>query len=447
MSRLSINRFRISRFRIRWSLLLLLLAGCARYPAPASSALTSTPGESQALCLASVEGDTEIDRDLRHSQDRARSMPSHGDRWVASGRGWVRKARWSADPGFYLNVEGCAAQALQAEPGYVPAMELRSLVLMNNHQFESARELAEQILQRSPDSAVADGTLSDASLELGRYQQAAQAAQAQMNAQPGMAALSRAAYLNWLKGDIRSAKLFIRDALLDRNAADPEAAAWTFVEAGMMYWQQGDYQGADAIFSEALRWVPNYPAALVGRGRVALAQGKASDAINSFAAAQRQRPLVETAWLLGDAYTLAHDNEHARQAYEDAERLGRRGDRFTLALFLASKHRDADRALGLIETERSTRGGIYVDDAYAWALYRAGRFDEASKASAQALRLGTRDARLLFHAGAIALANHDPAQGRKLIGEAMALNPGFDMSGAAEARQMLASTSQLADRN
>lgn len=439
----------MSRFRIRSSLLVLLFAGCARDPVPAPNAASMLPPleESKALCLASVQGKTAVDRDLARAQAKARSLPSHADAWVASGRGWVRKARWSADAGFYVNVEGCAAEALRADPGYVPAMELRSLVLMNNHQFESARALAEQILQRSPDSVIGNGTLSDASLELGRYDQAAQSAQAQMNAQPGMAAFSRAAYLNWLKGDTRSAKLFIRDALMDRNAADPEAAAWTFVEAGMMYWQQGDYDGADAIFSEALRWVPDYPSALVGRGRVALARGQSAVAINDLANAQRRHPLVETAWLLGDAYEHAHDIAHARQAYAEAERLGRRGDRFTWALFLASKNRNADQAVRLLEAERSTRGGIYVDDAWAWALYRAGRFDEARKASAQALRLGTRDARLLFHAGAIALATGDAAQGRKLINEALALNPGFDMSGAAEARALLASTSQTLARN
>ena len=434
----------MSRRRIRSSLLLLLLAGCAKEPAPAPTASASMPraGESQALCLASVAGDAAIDRDLKGAQAKAQAMPSHADAWVASGRGWVRKARWSADPGFYVNVEGCAAQALRAEPGYVPALELRSLVLMNNHQFEAARALAEQILQRSPDSVIGNGTLSDASLELGRYEQAAQAAQAQMDAHPGMAPLARAAYLNWLKGDTNSAKLYIRDALMDRNTADPEAAAWTFVEAGMMYWQQGDYAGADAIFSEALRWVPDYPSALVGRGRVALAQGQPAAAITDLTTAQRLHPLVETAWLLGDAYTLAHDDAHAKQAYAEAERLGRRGDRFTLALFLASKNRNADQALRLLEAERSTRGGIYVDDAYAWALYRAGRFDAARKASAQAVRLGTRDARLLFHAGAIAMAAGQPTQGRQLINEALALNPGFDMSGAAEARALLASDSR-----
>jgi tetratricopeptide (TPR) repeat protein len=394
--------------------------------------------ESHTLCLATVVGDTSVEHGLQRAQAMARQLPDHPEYWVAAGRGWIRKARLSADPGFYVNVDGCASEALQAKPDFVPALELRSLVLMNNHQFESARALAEQILKRAPDSAIADGTLSDALLELGRYQEAAQAAQAQMDAHPGMAANVRAAHLNWLKGDTRSAKLFIRDALMDRNGDDPEAAAWAFVDAGMIYWQQGDYDGADAIFSEALKWVPDYPAALVGRGRVAMAKGDSTSAIENLIKAQHLRPLVETAWLLGDAYTLAGDGKHAAQAYGEAERQGRRGDKFTLALFFASRNQHVDEALRLLDEERRNRGGIYVDDAYAWALYRAGHVDEARRLSAQALRLGTRDARLLYHAGAIEIAAGDRDRGRALITQALALNPKFDFTGAAEARSLLA---------
>ena len=425
----------------------LLLAGCTKEHSPAAAVSVVPIRESQTLCLAQVAGDAPNDRELTRAQVAARQLPDHAQYWIAAGRGWVRKARLSADPGFYVNVDGCASEASHVQPGLVPALELRSLVLMNNHQFEQARALAEQILKRAPDSVIADGTLSDALLELGRYQEAAQAAQAQMNIHPGMAADARAAHLNWLKGDDRSAKLFIRDALLDRNSADPEAAAWTFVEAGMIYWQQGDYAGADAIFSEALNWVPKYPAALVGRGRVALAKGEATDAINFLSIAQRLHPLVETAWLLGDAYTLNADAEHAQQAYADAERQGWRGDKLTLAYFFADKNKNSADALRLLDEERRNRGGIYMDDAYSWALYRAGRFAEARRESVQALRLGTRDARLLYHAGAIELALGEQVRGRKLIRQALALNSGFDVTGAAEARALLASGATALVRN
>jgi len=147
---------------------------------------------------------------------------------------------------------------------------------------------------------------------------------------------------------------------------------------------------------------------------------------------------VETAWLLGDAYTLAGDSAHARLAYAEAERQGRRGDKFTLALFLADKNQHAAEAVRLLDDERRNRGGVYVDDATAWALYRAGRIDDARRMSAQALRLGTRDARLLYHAGAIAIAAGNRAQGHELLTQALSLNPNFDLTGAAEARALLA---------
>jgi tetratricopeptide (TPR) repeat protein len=420
--------------------MLVMIAGCTQQPAPHTNAATPALSnrESQALCLASTGGNSTVELALAHVQSAVRQQPQRPDLWIAVGRGWVRQARLTTDPGFYVNVDACASEALLVNPGFVPALELRSLVLMNNHQFESARVLAEQILAKAPESVIANGTHSDALLELGRYPEAARAAQAQMNAHPGMAASARAAHLNWLKGDVRSAELFIRDALMERNAADPEAAAWAFVEAGMIYWQKGDYAGADALFAEALNWLPDYPAALVGRGRVALARGDADTAIATLKVSLAKRPLVETAWLLGDAYALAGDNAQAKRAYGDAERQGRRGDKFTLALFFASKNRNVDEAVRLLDEERKSRGGIYVDDAYAWALYRAGRMGEAQRMSAQSLRLGTRDARLLFHAGAIELANGERAHGRVLIEQALQLNPGFDLDGAAEARRLLA---------
>jgi tetratricopeptide (TPR) repeat protein len=444
------------KFRHFPLLVALLIGACTKAPEHATTLLARAEPvrESRALCLAEVRGDKPVDIALRRAQAGTRHLPGRADPWIAAGRGWVREARLNSDPGFYLNVDGCASEALAATPDFIPALELHSLVLMNDHRFEQARALSEKILAQAPDNAVADGILSDALLEMGRYPEAAQAVQAQMSAHPGMAANARASHLNWLRGDTRSAKLFIRDALMDRNADDPEAAAWTFVEAGMIYWHEGDYAGADAIFSEALRWLPDYPPALVGRGRVALAEGRGKDAIAALTKAQHLHPLVETAWLLGDAYTLAGDDAQARLSYADAERQGRRGDKLTLGFFLADKGRNPGEALRLIEEERRNRGGaacaagvsnaataacggIYVDDAYAWALYRAGRLDDARRVSAQATRMGTRDARLLYHAGAIDLAAGETARGRKRIAQALALNPGFDLTGAAEARGLL----------
>jgi tetratricopeptide (TPR) repeat protein len=364
--------------------------------------------------------------------------PLEAAAWAGVGREWVRKARLSSDPGFYLGVAGCSDVALKVEAAFTPALELKTLVLMNDHRFREARRLAEEILSRDPESFVALGAKSDALLELGLYHEAALVAQRQMSLRPGMAAFARGSYLHWLRGDTRRAREFIKDALSGRDARDPEPAAWTFAEAAAIFWHEADYGGADAVYAEALRWVPDYTPALVGRGRVAIARDQPQAAVSFLEKAHRLRPLAETAWLLGDAREMAGDARGAEHAWAEVVRQGRRGDRLTLALFYATKNRDVHEALRLAEEERAARGGIYVDDTYAWALYRAGRLAEARQASDRALRLGTRDARLLYHAGAIRLAGGDAPGGRRLVQRALALNPRFDRTSAAEAQGLLA---------
>jgi len=434
-----------------WSVLLMALmtAGCRGTSgrdddaafgssAPAREAAAEpAAAEPRDLCLAEPGGSGTVDQVLRTAQERALAPTARPDEWVEVGRQWVRKARLASDPGFYLNVEGCVIAALAVEPDYAPALGLRGLALMNGHRFEEARRLAESLLGRDPEDPLALGLLSDALLELGRYHESAEAVQRQIAVRPGMAAYSRGSYLRWLNGDGRKAKVLVREALSGRDARDPEPAAWTFVEAATLFWHEADLSGADAVYAEALDWVPGYAAALVGRARVAMARNEPRRAVGYLEQAYAARPLAETAWLLGDAREMLGDAPGARQAYDLVVRQGRRGDRLTLALFYATKDRDQEEALRLVEEERGSRGGIYLDDAHAWALFRLGRFAEARAASDRALRLGTPEARLLYHAGAIRMAAGDAAAGRRLVRRALALNPHFDWTGADEARALL----------
>lgn len=404
------------------------VSACQRNPSPTD--------EARDICLAAPAGGTALDEAIRKYQAQARELPTRPGQWLLVGRAWVRKARSSSDPGFFLNVRACADEALRVAPASAAALDLKALTLMNDHRFADARTMAERALAIDAKDIVAVGTLSDALLELGDFERAAALTQRMVDLRPDMASYSRAAYFRWLEGDAPHAKLFMRYALNGRDFRDPEPAAWTFVQAAAMFWNDGDYDGADAVFAEALKWVPGYPPALTGRARVALARGRGREALAYLERAMAASPLPETAWLMGDAHDLLGDAAAARDAYARVVRDGRRADRLTLALFYATKNRGIDEAMRLIEAERATRGGIYVDDVYAWVLYRAGRFAAAREASDRALRLGTRDPRLLFHAGAIRQATGD-ASGRDLIREALRLNPKFDLTSAAEAARIL----------
>jgi tetratricopeptide (TPR) repeat protein len=323
-------------------------------------------------------------------------------------------------------------------PSNRAATDLVGVVLINQHKFDEARDLAQQILQKSSVDLMALGTLSDAYLEVGRYDDAIAAAQKMMDLKPGLPSYTRASYLAWLRGDEKTALENIHGAIdAGRDPSDPEPRCWVMVQAAMIFWHKGDRPGADAGFKAALKECSDYPPALVGRGRVALGEGDFARAREALEPAFKESPLAETAWLLGDARGGAGDAKGAEDAYALVVKIGRASDLRTLALFWATKDREHDEALRLVETEKKVRDDIYTEDTLGWALYRLGRFAEARTASDKATALGTKDARLLYHAGAIRIAAGDKPAGEKLVKEALALNPSFDLTGSAEARKLV----------
>jgi Flp pilus assembly protein TadD len=78
-----------------------------------------------------------------------------------------------------------------------------------------------------------------------------------------------------------------------------------------------------------------------------------------------------------------------------------------------------------------------MHDARAWALYRAGRHEEAQIAIDQAMQLGTRSALFHFHAGMIAVELGDTERARAELETALSINPYFDPLSAPVAEQTL----------
>lgn len=419
-------------------LLCAALTACSQRPSPPPASPPPQKSERELLALAPPAGTAAIDVELKAAQRRVQDLPKKADGWVMLGRAWVKKARQSGDPGYYLNADACAESALQLEPQHAPALNLRGLVLLNSHRFSEAKALAESILARDSDDAMALGTLSDALLELGDIDGAIKAADRMLERKPDLPSYSRASYLRWLRGDVKGALEAMRLAFdAGRGQKDKEPSAWALVQAANMFWFQGDLDGAASGYQLTLDYLPGYAPALVGQGRVLLARGQASQAVLRFREALSKQPLVETAWLLGDALTAAGDRAGAAQAWSEVQRLGRQGDPRTLALFLATKNQDPTEALKLAREEVLKRPGPHSRDAYAFALLRAGQIGEAQAEMKAVLELGVREPAIRYHAGLIALAAGKKVEGQRLLREALRMNPHFDTTGAEEARSVL----------
>jgi tetratricopeptide (TPR) repeat protein len=154
-------------------------------------------------------------------------------------------------------------------------------------------------------------------------------------------------------------------------------------------------------------------------------------------------PIPEFVIALGETYTAAGRLAEAAQQYALVDVMiqlaGENGVQTDaeFALFLADHGGDPARAVALAETAYTARPSVFAADVLAWSRFRAGDIEGAWTASQEALHLGTRDARMLFHAGMIADARGDRAAAISLLKTALAINPSFSLIATDTARETL----------
>lgn len=167
--------------------------------------------------------------------------------------------------------------------------------------------------------------------------------------------------------------------------------------------------------------MPDYAPALLVRGRLLLSELKYDEAIEPLQRAAELSPLPDYLWALADALRGASKTSEAEKVESQLSATGAVSDPRTLAIFLASRGVNADKALELATAELQSRKDIFTYDALAWAQLATGRINEAREHIRLALAEGTQDGRLYYHAGAIAAAAGDEAEALDFFGKARAL--------------------------
>jgi tetratricopeptide (TPR) repeat protein len=369
------------------------------------------------------------------------ATPSDGDAQRDLGFALAQRVRETADPSLYAPAMDAFDAALRVQPDDALSLVGVAGIQLGKHQFADGLVTARRAIALSPSLVAAHAAEVDALVELGRYDEADRAAGEMLGLGADLTTLARVSYLAELRGRLPAALAAMRQAAASPGLA-PENSAYVDALLGNLLVSTGDDAGAAAAYGRALALVPDHAPSLAGQGRLAVGAGRLDDAIALFERAAAVVPLPEYVIALGDAQTAAGHKDQATKSYELARaeiRLFQSAGVVVdvdLAL-LEADHGHPTVALGYAMAAVRETPTVRAADAVAWALHRLGRDREALLRVKEALRLGSVDPILRYHAGAIEAALGDAAAARRDLGMALATDPGFSATGAAEARRLL----------
>lgn len=388
---------------------------------------------------------TRTDNQITYYQEQLQRSPENAKAYFGLGDALIRKARESGDASYFNRAEDALKKSLEIVPQNGGAMRHLAFVFYSRHEFEPAAVQARKALALNPRDGDAYGVLGDALLEVGRYDEAEAVYKQMMECKPGLYSYSRLAGLKSFRGDVAGAMNDLRIAVaagkLTKQPA--ESIAWVEWQLGSDRFNTGDLTGAETEYRRALQSFPNYYRALAGLAQVRAAQKRYDEAVEFYRNAIGIVPMPEYIAALGDVHAKTGNSAEARKQYELVEYIGKLSAlnqtmyNRELAYFYADHDMKPVEGLALAERELDYRRDIYAYDVWAWNLYRNGKFLDARTTIEKALQLGTKDAKLFYHAGMIHYRLGEMQKAKDLLSRALTINPHFHIFFADHAAKTL----------
>jgi tetratricopeptide (TPR) repeat protein len=420
--------------------------------APASFSPVAFSPVPAALLLPRATG---TERLIKNMQTRVQSNPKDPAAYSALGAAFFQRARETGDVDDFQQAEQALNRSLDlnsADFSAATALSTMAEVCMGEHRFSDAVTYAQKALSLGSGHLSPFAIVGDANADMGEYERAA-IAYSRLDVSGDSAADphnvyvrdSRTSYLKFVSGDTRGAIRLMQSAVAAGTEArlPAENLAWLYYELGEYESQAGDIAAANSAYLTALTIHPGDYRAMAGLGKLRGNQGRYAEAIKLYQSAVAVVPMPMYVSELGDMYTKSGNSAEAKKQYQLVEYIGLLGHinqvlhNRDLALFYADHNIKLDEALTLAHKEFEVRHDIYTWDALAWALYKNGKYQEASDAMDHALRPGARDALLFFHAGMISSRLGQSSQAKERLQTALSINPQFHVLYADVARQQL----------
>jgi tetratricopeptide (TPR) repeat protein len=355
---------------------------------------------------------------------------------------YIRRARETADLKYLNDADAALTQGLKLDESDFQLRKSRVALLLSRHQFIEAREQADNLHRRVPDDVMVYGYLAEADIALGKYSEADTNAQWMMNMRPNNTpALLVGARLRTLYGDTHGAIEFLSQAYSQTSPVEVEELAWIANQIASIQIDSGQDDEAAQTLEQAARAFPDYPYTSENMARVRTNQGRENEAIQLWTAACTVDSDPHVLYELARAQEIAGRIREARANYAIFEKKANSPDTATddskldLILMYAESPARAPDALALALHETNAREDVWTLDAYAWALYVNGKYEEANSAIQKVLGVGIQNAQIFDHAAHIAQKVNHGADAITYFERSAQINPSSEF--ALDARKAL----------
>ncbi len=339
---------------------------------------------------------------------------------------YLLEARRTSDETYFVPMaERQLNLALDLDPADYRA-RVQHAVLMNKlHQFEAAEAMALDLIRDHPGHAVNYGTLVDALVELGRYEEAVSTVDTMMSLRPDLSSYSRVSYMRQLYGDSEGA-IRAMEMAVQSGAIGSDGRSWALFQLGGLLADAGRLESAERVFVGLMEETPRYTRGLAGLARIRLLTGRASEAVALIGEAIALAPgagfedlAIEIYRNLGQPEGVSRMETAIDSGLDAAQAMGE-NVRMEKADFWADTNRRLEDALEFATAEFKRRPNhLHANETLAWVLHKLGRSEEARRYIDHAMRLENGDAMLAFRAGMIYMAADQREAGLSFLNQSL----------------------------
>jgi len=348
-----------------------------------------------------------VDRYISKNQEDLKSSPDNISLLVKTGFAYIQKTREENDPQYYDNARNYFERAIELDEKNADAYGGLGSIYLSEHNFKDALEIGIKAKELNPYSAFILSVIVDAQIELGMYNEAIKTAQEMVNTRPDLSSYSRVSYIREIHGDLSGA-IDVMKMAIKAGAPTGENTAWCTVQLGNLYFTSGKRDSAEVMYQSAMEKYPEYIHALGGLAKIKMFEKNYAGAIEILEKITEKNKLPEFLILLADTYKLTRQNEKANETYNKVKFINtyfkEKGVDTDLELTLFNINQGKNLKDAIHTTEKYIKEGNNSFKTYhilAWAEYKNDNNEEAVKNIETALKLGTKEPLLWYHAGKI----------------------------------------------